>query len=63
MNPDSRIRKRPFTMSFSDPTAIGGAAKVTFDPSFDRLPSTRQPVNTPALGRRYFEEVLKPARP
>jgi hypothetical protein len=50
--------KKCFTMEFSDLTAIGGMAKIKFDPNFDRVPSTKELVNTRDLGWQYWNEVL-----
>jgi hypothetical protein len=50
--------KKCFTMEFPDLTAIGGMAKIKFDPNFDRVPSTKELVNTRDLGWQYWNEVL-----
>ena len=55
----TRVFTRPFTMRFFDVTADNGMAKLRFDPTFDRVPSSRQLVNTSELGRQYFKEVCK----
>ena len=55
----NRIHIRPFWMSFPDPTAAGGVAKIQFDPRFDRVPSTGELVNTKEKGKQYWKEVCK----
>jgi len=50
-------------MQFDDPTAVGGVAKLTFIPDFDRVPSTGELVTSKELGRKYFVEVCKYPRP
>jgi hypothetical protein len=50
---------RPFYFKFSDKTASGGVARLKFLPDFDRVPSTRQLVNTKELAQKYCEEVCR----
>jgi hypothetical protein len=45
-------------MEFPDPTASNGIAKIKFDPTFDKIPSTKELVNTRDLGWQYWNEVL-----
>jgi hypothetical protein len=53
-----RKYKKCFTMEFPDPTASNGIAKIKFDPTFDKIPSTKELVNTRDLGWQYWNEVL-----
>jgi hypothetical protein len=53
-----RVFTRPFMMRFTDPTADDGEATIRFDPSFDRVPSTGEPVNTYELGWKYWHEII-----
>lgn len=41
-----------------DATACGGIAKITFDPFFDRVPSTKEFVDTFEKARQYSFEVF-----
>lgn len=55
-------KKRKFSMLFHDPSADGGMAKITFDPSFDRVPSTGEFVTSEELGRQFHRELMSKER-
>ena len=52
------IKKRKFFVYVPDPTAVGGVAKIAFLPWFDRVPSTKDLVNTDEAARQYCLEVF-----
>jgi hypothetical protein len=54
-----RIFKRPFWIEVPDPTANNGIARLKFLPDFDRVPSTRELVNTKELAQKYISEISK----
>ena len=56
------IYKRKFTVEYPDPTASGGLSRVQFDPSWDRVPSTGELVNTRKLAAQYIHELYHPVK-
>ena len=58
----NRVYKHPFSISYPDKTAEGGFSKIVIDPSFDRLLSTEQLVNTKELAFQYCDELHNPPK-
>jgi len=57
-----KTKKRKFTIHFPDPTAEGGLSKVMIDPTFDRMLSTGELVNTVDLAHQYCRELFNPPK-
>ena len=53
------MKNKKFKMRFPDKTATNGIAIIEFDPSFDRVPSTLEYVNTKELALKYWKEVCR----
>ena len=56
-----QTKTKPFSIQVVDETAVGGVAVLRFDPTFDRLPSTKEFINTRALAYQYYKELFKNA--
>ena len=58
MKKTNKIYTKKFTFCFADLTAEGAISFVPFDPNFDIVPSTKQPVNTDELAEQYCKELF-----
>ena len=54
---DLKIRARKFKVKFIGPS---GDSIIQFDPTFDRVPSTNEPVNNRESAEKYGREIFKP---
>lgn len=55
----NKIYKRAFYIEWPDKTAQGGVARIQILPYFDRVPSTKELVNTRCLAMKYLKEISK----
>ncbi len=57
MKPQIKIRTEKFRVKYIGPLTD---SIIEFDPAFDRVPSTNEPVNSRESAEKYGRELFKP---